>query len=214
MSGLRLIYAAVKGDFEKAILKMRQPIMVAAMGAMRECGETVKKDGRANIAAAGFSKKWQNAFRVNVYPTRGASLDPAVFAYHKIPYAGVFEHGAQIKGNPLLWLPLDNTPAKIGGKRFTPATYIAQIGPLRAARSKRGTPLLLGKIRGGVRGPGKITVAKLRAGQSGGARVQWVPLFVGVPLVNIRRHFDLAGVFKKASAQIPADYFKHLPADY
>ena len=211
---LRLLYAAVKGEFAQAMLKMREPMAIAAMGAMREAAQSVKQGGRATIAAAGFSRKWQNAFRVNLYPERGVSIDPAIFAYHKIPYAGVFETGAVIKGNPMLWLPLDKTPAKIGGKRFTPRNYVAQIGPLRATRSKRGNPILLGKIQGGVRGPGKITLAKLRAGQQGGPRSVWVPLFVGVPLVKIRRHFDLAAVFRKARSEIPADYFKHLPASY
>jgi hypothetical protein len=52
--------------------------------AVREAGEIAKQNGRASIATAGFSRKWQNAFRVNIYPPQGDSLRPAVFVFQKI----------------------------------------------------------------------------------------------------------------------------------
>jgi len=66
-----------------------------------------RSSGDAGIAAGGLSRKWQNALRVNIYPPQGDSMHPAAFVYHKIRYAGVFEDGAVIGGQPLLWLPLE-----------------------------------------------------------------------------------------------------------
>jgi hypothetical protein len=101
----------------------------AATAAIREAGEIAKRDGRASIAAAGFSRKWQNALRVNFYPPQGDSMRPAAFIFHKIRYAGVFEEGVVIGGQPLLWLPLPNVPLR-RGQPMTPSQYARSIGPL------------------------------------------------------------------------------------
>ena len=76
---------------------MQRPIARAAT-AVREAGAIVERNGRASIAAAGFSRKWQNALRVNIYPPQGDSMRPAAFIFHKIRYPGVFDEGAVIHG--------------------------------------------------------------------------------------------------------------------
>jgi Family of unknown function (DUF6441) len=81
--------------------EIQRPIAKAATPAIREAGEIAKQNGRASIAAAGFSRKWQK--RVNIYPPQGDSLRPAAFIFHKIRYASVFEEGAVIGGQPLLF---------------------------------------------------------------------------------------------------------------
>ena len=37
-------------------------------------------------------------------------MRPAAFIFDKIRYAGVFEEGAVIRGQPFLWLPLAGVP--------------------------------------------------------------------------------------------------------
>jgi hypothetical protein len=49
----------------------------------REAGEIVKRDGRASIAAAGFSRKWQNALRVKIYPPQASASDRPVHLAHR-----------------------------------------------------------------------------------------------------------------------------------
>ena len=49
-------------------------------------------------------------------------MRPAAFIYHKIRYAGVFEEGAVIGGQPLLWLPLPTVPLR-RGRPMTPSQY-------------------------------------------------------------------------------------------
>src|SRR5262245_6468951 len=87
-----------KGFVDTLNSEIQRPIAKAATAAVHETGEIAKRGGRASIAAAGFSRKWQNALRVNNYPSQGQSLRPAAFIFHKIRYAGVFEEGAVIRG--------------------------------------------------------------------------------------------------------------------
>jgi hypothetical protein len=54
---------------------------------------------------------------------------------------------------------------------------------LRSARNRRGHPLLLGKIGG-----------------------KWVPVFVGVPQVEIRKRFAVNEAAAAANAHLPALY--------
>jgi hypothetical protein len=124
---------AAKAFVEGVVKEVQRPIAKAATAAVREAGDIAKRVGRASIAASGFSRKWQNALRVNIYPPQGYSLRPAAFIYHKIHYAGVFEEGAVIGGQPLLWLPLPTVPLR-RGRPLTPSAicafcWSARIGP-------------------------------------------------------------------------------------
>jgi hypothetical protein len=66
---LRLTLSAVAGGFFRAVTEGERPIAKAATAAVREAAELAKTAGRANIAAAGFGRKWQNALRAKIYPT-------------------------------------------------------------------------------------------------------------------------------------------------
>jgi hypothetical protein len=53
-----------------------------------------------------------------------AGGEPSAIIFHKIGFAGVFEHGATIAGKPLLWIPTTpgGPPASRSGKKLTSAT--------------------------------------------------------------------------------------------
>ena len=89
-----------KGFVDVIAREVQKPIAKAATAAMKDAGDVAKRTGRSSIASAGFSRKWQNALRVNIYPAQGDSMRPAAFIFHKIRYAGVFEEGAVISGQP------------------------------------------------------------------------------------------------------------------
>src|SRR6476660_1747564 len=76
-----------KGFVDVIARELQAPIATAATAAMKDAGDVAKRVGRSSIAAAGFSRKWQNALRVNIYPAQGESLRPAAFIFHKIRYA-------------------------------------------------------------------------------------------------------------------------------
>lgn len=220
MTGFHLKFAAMTGQYQKTLDSLQKPIAKAATAAISDAGDYVKKYGRANIAAAGFSIRWQNALRVNLYPAkgRGDSLHPAAQAFHKIPYAGIFETGGTIAGSPLLWLPLPEVPSNLMGRHMTPANYVRLIGPLHTI-FRPGKPPLLAGYMAATSSKSKISVAKLVAGNRAvkralpGAptpRVVSVPLFYGIDKVSLQKRFDLYKVFNDAQKQLGAFYLTHI----
>jgi hypothetical protein len=138
---------------------------------------------------------------------------PSVKVRHAIPFAIVFEQGATIEGDPLLWLPLPTCPPTIGGRKASPKAYEATIGPLSYVNA-HGTPLLVGQTTGAVPDPAsgarrlasarRQRLSELRDGaRAGGSQV---PLFVGVPTVRIGKKFDVLGVVERVYSDM-AKYF-------
>ena len=211
----RFRFDAKKGEFARAMVQIADPIAYAGTSAIIEAGDIVKREGRSDIASAGFSKRWQNTLRVDVYPKRGASMNAAAFIWHKIPYAGVFEDGDTISGKPLLWLPLKSTPQRIGRSKMTPAGYIKSIGPLVPINRPGKPPLLAGQIainRRGQTTPGKVTLSALRRGNSGKAS-RLVPLFIGIPKAKMPDKFSIREITERAANRLGELFVKHLKVD-
>jgi hypothetical protein len=175
----------------------------AATAAIAEAAAMAQREGRRDIAAAGFGKKWQNALRSRVYPPQGASMRPAALIYHRIPYSAVFEEGAVIRGKPYMWLPLPGVSVRSGGRGLTPAQYARAVGPLVVVSRPGQAPLLFPKYRanGQRRRPGT------------GTRDQRKPLYVGVAIAFIDKRFDIRGIVQSAADKLPALYDKHFRAD-
>lgn len=190
-SVFKLTYSYVAGEFDRATDTMREKIQDAGVAAMKDTQQAVKVGGRQAISSGGFGKKWQNAFRVNLYPNRGRAANPAVFAYHKIPYAGVFAFGATIHGKPFMWLPLPHIPKKMGGKKTTPESYAKRFGKMITITSPKGHQLILG-----------------RRSNRKGAKLE--PIFFGLSTVTIRKRFDLDKVFSREADSIPQRYANNL----
>ena len=71
--------------FFRAFMAAEEPIARAATAAVGEAGERIKAAARADIAAAGFSRKWQNALRVDHYPRgREVSVNAAAHVYQTV----------------------------------------------------------------------------------------------------------------------------------
>lgn len=210
----RFGYSYRKDEFAKAMASIKDPIAFAGTAAITEAGDIVKREGRQDIAAAGFSRRWQNALRVNVYPRRKLSMNAAALIFHNIQYAGVFEEGATITGKPRLWLPLPSAPKRVGRQKMTPALYIKSIGPLVTIERPGKPPLLAGKIATKRRGSktGKVSLSALKRGGAG-APSTLVPLFVGIDRVNIRDRFSIREIAGRAAARLGDLYLKHLNPD-
>jgi hypothetical protein len=210
---LRLTLSAVAGGFLKAITEGEKPIARAATAAVREAAELAKAGGRASIAAAGFSSKWQNALRAKVYPPGRDSVRAAALIYHKVPYAQVFEEGAVIHGKPLLWLPLPNAPFGAGGRRIPAGKFQQQVGmPLYTIRRPGKPPILGANVRMTDARAGKpISLALLRRGRNprGKGTVRLVPLYVGVEVASISKRFAIVDAIRRAAARLPDLYLKH-----
>lgn len=156
------------------------PLKVAAFGAMKDLAAEVSRLGRRSIRVGGFSERWQNAFRVRMYPSNKPSLRTVVYAYHKIDYAGIFDAGGTVRGRPFLWIPTKNAPVPLGRQRkITPARFVKQFGPLSSSRKSERSKrvILFGRIPGSRRR---------------------VPMFIGVELIRQRKRFDIDGAVNVA----------------
>lgn len=206
---LKIVMKQITEGFGAAMREKYRPLAEAGKETIEEVATRIKQKGRSHIAQAGFSKRWQNALRADVYPKRKASLNAATLIYHKIPYADVFETGATIRGKPTLWVPLSSTPKKLGRNRMTAERYRQEIGPLSLIKRPGKKPLLAGKMavsanQAGKGDLGKVTVAKLRKGAAKAGVIRAVPLFVGVDSVKIRDRFRLTEVIEREADQIEA----------
>lgn len=211
----KFIYQTISGQWDKAIKDKNEPISRAATIAVRDVSDDVKTRGRADIAGAGFSKKWQNALRVDSYPRKGEnSVNAAAFIYHKIPYAGVFEDGATIRGKPYLWLTVSNAPKKIGKNRMTPKLYTQKVGELNYAKVAGKAPMLTAQLRmsrakARRKDYPKLSLAALRKGRSGGGAtgvIKSVPVFVGVPQVRIPKRFNIYKIISDGANRLASAY--------
>ena len=153
--------------------------------------------------------------RLNVYPKKGTSLRAAALIWHKIPYAGVFEEGATIRGRPTLWLPLPSTPQKYGRYRLTPERYNKEIGPLQYVKRPGKSPLLFARVKSTKSGkPGsRVTLSRLKAGARGQGKTTSVPVFVGIDSVSIRKRLDITGIVRKARDRLADLYAENMRSD-
>jgi hypothetical protein len=210
---LKFRYTFKPGEFLQATKDAYDPIAEAATAAMRDVAEEAQFLGRASIAAAGFSRKWQSALRFTVYPKRKASASPSAVIYSKVPYAGVFEEGATIAGKPLLWLSLPDAPRGRGGKKIPASEYRQFVGhPLYTIRRPGKTPLLGAVIRQTSKRAEKgVSLSQLRRGRNPGGRgkEQLVPLYFGAPLAKIGKKFAVEQAAKTAFAGFPSFYYRH-----
>jgi hypothetical protein len=213
---LRLTLSAVGGAFFRALTEGERPIAKAATAAVREAAELAKSGGRTSIATAGFSRKWQNALRANVYPPNRDSMRAAALIYHKVPYAEVFERGAIIHGKPYLWLPLPTAPFA-GGRRVPASKFRELVGsPLYTIRRPGKPPMLGANVRMTSARAGKtVSLSLLRRGRNPGGKgtVRLVPLYVGVEVANIPKRFAILDAINRAAARLPDLNLKHFRDD-
>jgi hypothetical protein len=208
-------FSDVIDGIETEIRALSLPIRDAATAAMREAGEMAKAEGRADIARAGFSTRWQNALRVENHPGGNIkSVNAAIWIYHKIPYAGVFENNTTIRGRPRLWLPLPNTPKKIGRNRFTPIRLMREGVDLQPFKGRGGKPLLgvmvrVPKSQADSKNV-KVTMPMLRRGASGKGVLRTIPVFHGVDSVTIRKRLNFRQTMDRVAARVPELYYKNL----
>ena len=201
----RICYTYEPGSFEVAFRAPYASMATAAQGAIAAAGAIVKAEGRADIAAAGLGSGFVKALRVDIYPQGRNSLNATAHIYHKIPYAGVFEEGATIRGQPRLWLALPSTPQRYGRKPMTPELFAKSIGPLSFVKRPGKRPLLVAKAKKG-KNTTKISLARFRSGGRGEGPFMSVPVFVGVDSVFIRRKLNISGIVRSARDRLPKFY--------
>ena len=218
---LRIRYDTKPGEFAEAMKDLYRDHESAASLAIEEAAAGIKAEGRAQIRAGGFSPRFATALRVDVYPARGkVSGNAAAHIYHQVPHAEVFEEGATILGQPLLWLPLPNVPQRLfglPGKPMTPENFNQEIGDLESVNRPGRAPLLvapaaLSRAEARKRRPKVSLDALVRGAERKGPRSirRRVPVFVGVPKVRIGKKFDIYGVIARWHGRLAGLYERNL----
>ncbi len=220
MKGVEFDFEDVAREANVVIQSLSLPVAKAATLAIKDASNVLRLRARSMIRSAGFSTKWEYAYRVTVYPQTGYSVDAAAFGLFKgIPYSDIFGLGGRIAGSPLLWLPLKTTPKL--DRRKTAADvhdYLKKGVTLVKITGRSGTPLLAETILMS-KAQARRKIVRLAAGDvlEGSKRLKGkrhapgmvrrtVPLFHGVPSVTIRRRFDWAAMQAEVQAQVPGLY--------
>lgn len=206
-SALKIFVDAATGQFEEAMRAATEDLKTVTMASAHESADSLKAAARADIASAGFSSRWQNTLQVEVYPSGGKkSTHPTIHVYHKIHYSQIFEEGGSIFGSPRLWIPLPDTPPRIGQQRITPQLYAQRIGPLFPIPGKTpGTVLLAARV---MPGSGS-SLASLRLAGRGAKGAVTKPMFFGIDQVTLRDRFSITEITEQAAARLPFIFSSH-----
>ena len=195
----------------------RARIARAVTLSMKDLAEEVKVGVRAVMAGGGMSRKHQNAFRTKVYPRQGDSMGAAMWGASNIDYENIFQQGGTIHpvSRRWLWVPTKNAPAKIGGKRTSIRTYLANVGELQFIKRPGHPPVMVARVTRRTKSSRPLPTSTLRRGRIAhfqGKKTQLVPIFVGLTSVTIRRRFDVDPVYDAARANLPSRYKAHMEA--
>jgi len=129
------------------INQIKSPFVKASVQALQQTAANIVIEGRANIAGAGaFGPKWQEGLQFRMKDIEGG-LQAKAIIFHRFGIAGVFEHGATIAGNPLLWIPTTpkGPPPSRSGKKLVAAKVRGQPVLFDAAdRDPHRKPLYIG----------------------------------------------------------------------
>jgi len=152
----------------------------ALRGAANDAADEILARGQDDIESAGnFGDRWTEGLHVNV--TEGGG-NIKVSMTHDIPYWTVFEFGAVIHGNPLLWIPFSFAD---DAKGLWPRAY----GPLfRVDRKSDGLPILFAWSPGGRGGKAE-------------------PKYFGKEQVVEPKKFHLREIAREVAKELPG-YFK------
>lgn len=174
----------------------------AVSAAMREAGQELKGDWRAQVTGAGLGRRLSNSIRSRAYPKTGDSLSAAAFVWSKAPeIIGAHDTGPLIRSKDGFWLAIPLPAAGKGtrGKALTPGEWERRRGlRLRFVYRRRGPSLLVADGRLNSRGLGVESRSKTGRGRA------TVPIFLLVPQVKLRKRLDLARDAARVQAGLSA----------
>ena len=105
------IIAALDGNLEAHMAAELDEAEKAVTGAVRQAGEGLKRDWRAQITAAGLGQRLARTIRNQHYPKAGASLSAAAMVWSKAPViVGAHDAGALIRSKNGFWLAIRRPP--------------------------------------------------------------------------------------------------------
>ena len=200
-------------DFRAITRKIEGDIAKAATGAMRATTPDAKQELRDQVIDAGLGAGVANAWRGDVYPSRGNSLSPAGYIHSRAPrIVDGFTRGATIvpiNGSHYLAIPTSSVPRAPSEGRATrtgkmsPAQVEASFNQDLIVRPWRNGELL------GFMDPSRTPGRRVRR-QRGVGRAQLVLMFTFVPTVRLPRLLDLEAPAEHWAAAFADEFQRRL----
>ncbi len=160
--------------FRHGLKRMQDRIQAAGDVAETQFRQNFLAEAAADIKSAGkFSDRWVQALQVTTSRDGGSR---SINVIMDIPYWKVFEFGATIQGNPMLWIPL---PFAQDAKGLRARDFPG--GLFRVDRKSGGKPLLLSAATG-------------------------EPKYFGMDQVTIPQKFHLRDIATRNARRIPEFY--------
>jgi hypothetical protein len=198
---VRLV-AALEGDLEAHMAAELKGAEEAVTGAVREAGEGLKRDWRAQVTAARLGQRLANTIRGQHYPKGRKSIAAAALVYSRAPrLIDAFDRGVTIRARNGLWLAIP-TPAAgqaRGGKRITPAEWEQRTGRRLRFVYRRGVPSLLVSDQARITKRGLAVASRSKTGRG----AVTAPIFILVPQVHLRKRLDLDRATRHWESRLP-----------
>lgn len=227
-TGFRVKFICPAGQFYKAKDEWQQIMAHAATTAVRQVGINARDAARDIIATAGFGPNWYKSIVSSMHPKRGDVLNPWAWVHSTINFSDVFEKNKSFgpKYRQYVWIPQPWVPKYPGTgtigeplRQMGPKKYIEQIGRLQFVHSPGKSPMLLGAISGRISAnqtanlPNKKLGFSAFTGRKKVRKIQWVPMFIGVPSVTLQKRFDVMPAVQHEASMLDAEYAKDI-AEY
>lgn len=103
---LRITYDSKSTSFRDNFGAAGSAFARATTAASTSAAKLIEDQGRLAIAAGGLGNFFQQSFHASITTPGGAISNAVIHVSSDIPFFGVFDKGATIKGKPLLWVPL------------------------------------------------------------------------------------------------------------
>jgi len=208
--------AAITGNLHKFMQKQSEAAETAVTNGVREITEHVKQDLRQEVTAAGLGQKLAMAWRSQLYPKGGKSVETAGWVWTKAPkLIDAFNRGTMIRSKKGIFLAIPTSAAPkrgIGGKRINPSNFPEpSLGKLRFVY-RRGAPSLLVvdnlRARTGKRGGfARASESALRTGRG----LSTVVMFILLPQVMLKKRLNTQVIAQRWQLELPDAVLRNWP---
>ena len=169
---------------------------------VRQAGEGLKHDWRAQLTSARLGQRLANSIRGEHYPKGRSSISAAALVFSRAPkLIDAFDRGVTIRAKNGLWLAIP-TPAAgraRGGKKITPRAWEQRTGRRLRFVYRRGVPSLLVAEQARITKRGLAVASRSKTGRG----AVTAPIFLLVPQVHLRKRLDLDRAARSWEGRLP-----------
>lgn len=209
--------AALMGDLEGFQQGVRDAARWAGEVAMVEVADMGLGRLRASVNEAGLGERVANAWRAEIYPRRGGSLEPAVFFYTNAPEIIRAHTGMVIRAGARAYLaiPIPGSPAEDFPNPRGPDTKVdyarARFGErLFLIPPKAGRLGMLAVEGAAITATGRVSVRQKNKRGQWGKGTMTIPLFWLVPQVTMKPVLDPQADFDWISDRFAEEYTRNM----